>query len=208
MKRRFLRRTAAGTALGLAALGVGGTAVAAPTAPAPAPTAVVQVVPATTELQPATARVTRAVASRSARSGDVADLLQDLVDDGVLSADERDAIAADVARASAPADDERLFSLQSAAEVLGTDAAGLRAALSQDGATLATVAAASGIMTDDLVDALTAVAGEHVDLAAARGLIDADEAAGRRAALAAVVADAVQAEYPDPLRGGATTNTV
>jgi|GEM_PF-3679095 len=214
MKRRFLRRTAAGTVLALSALGAGSAAAATP-ATSSASTSVVHATPSSTLAAP-TARVTRAVTSRPARDEELTDVLQTLVDDGALSSEERDAIAADVARATKPSGDDgtvladadqRLFDLDAAARVIGTDAASLAAALSQDGATLADVAQRHGVTVGALVTGLTAAAAEHLDVAAAQGLIEEREAEERRAALSVVIADAVQAEYPDPLRGS-TTDTV
>ncbi|MDO8148801.1 hypothetical protein Q6350_10195 [Isoptericola sp. b515] len=177
MKRRFLRRTAAAGALGLAALGAA----------------------------PAVAADTALPQHEVQHTGTVVELLQTLVDDGAITAAERDAIAADVERADeGEEDDERLLDLPTAAAVIGIAPAALRTALSADGATLASVAAARGVPLPTLEAGLVAAASHRLETAVDQGLLSPEEADRCRAELAAVVADVVQAQYPD-LRGGRST---
>ncbi|MEG3615262.1 hypothetical protein [Isoptericola haloaureus] len=183
MRFRRIRTTAVAGALGLATLGAAPAAVAAPAVTVEAPAT------ETSTAADVTERWTEA--------------LQELVDDGAITPARRDAVlaslAGDVDRSAStpvPHDDERLVTPQAAAQALGMTVEALDVALSEEGATLASVAADRGIGRDDLVHALGSAAARRVDAAVQAGLLGADEAAERRAALPGVVSDAVEAQYP------------
>lgn len=93
--------------------------------------------------------------------------------------------------------------MTAAAEALGLSIDELRAALA-DGSTLAEVAAAQGVPTEDLVAAMVAAAQERIDAAVADGRLDAADAEERKADLAERVTDHVENGMPaGGHRGGA-----
>ncbi|PFG43435.1 hypothetical protein ATJ88_2132 [Isoptericola jiangsuensis] len=237
MRRRFWRTTATASALGLAALGVGSAASAedlATTTDETVRTTVVVGAPTLARTGTGSGTATDTAAARWAAA------LQELVDDGTITAEQRDAAVAGVTgrrtatrtttvtspgsrtgtpsggssravpgavagTASVPAsgtstdEDVPVVDHACAAVTLGLTVEELRTALAEHGATLASVADARGVGAGSLVRALTTDAGRRIDAAVAAGSLSVDDAAERTAVLAAVVRDAVQAEYPDPL---------
>lgn len=87
-----------------------------------------------------------------------------------------------------------IIDLATAARVIGVSPARLDAALARQGATLTAVAARHGVASEELVDALVADAVRRLDQAVLAGGVDSVAAVERRAVLADVVRDAVQAD--------------
>lgn len=119
--------------------------------------------------------------------------LDELVTDGTISAEQADAVADHLVdqagnragnragdRVRDGRQDRRSDRVATISELLGLDADTLRTEL-QDGATLAEIAEANGVSSDDLVDALVAEAMGRIDVAVENGRID-QEAADERAA--------------------------
>ncbi len=142
------------------------------------------------------------------------EMLQALVDDGTLSADQADAVVVHMVEnrperdgprgpgRGVPGRGHRGAHLETVTELLGIEADTLRAEL-QAGATLAEVAEANDVTTDDLVAALVADAMERIDEAVAEGRITADEAAEKEAQLTERVTARVNGERPErPDRAG------
>ncbi len=136
------------------------------------------------------------------------EMLQPLVDDGTLSADQADAVVAHMVEnrperdgprgpgRGGPGRGHRGAHLETVTELLGIEAETLRAEL-QGGATLAEVAEANGVATDELVAALVADAMERIDEAVAEGKITAEEAAEKEAQLTERVTARVNGERPE-----------
>ncbi|MEJ5914355.1 hypothetical protein [Pseudokineococcus sp. 1T1Z-3] len=89
-----------------------------------------------------------------------------------------------------------VMDLDTAAEVVGLSEEELRAALAEDGATLASVAQGQGVATEDLVDALVAAAERHLDEEVAEGGLTQEEADERVDGLRERVQAAVEQELP------------
>jgi hypothetical protein len=87
-----------------------------------------------------------------------------------------------------------IIDLAAAAATIGVSSAQLDVALQRDGATLAGVAARHGVGSEDLVDALVVDAARRLDQAVLAGGVDSVAAVERRAVLADVVRDAVEAD--------------
>lgn len=83
---------------------------------------------------------------------------------------------AEVAQDGRQGRNRRGRTLSAAAEIIGLDAENIRAEL-QDGSTLADVAEANGVSTDDLIDGLVANVEERLDAKVEDGSITAEEAA-------------------------------
>lgn len=129
--------------------------------------------------------------------------LDDLVTDGVITDEQADAVAAHLAervpdrpgRGEGPRGHRANFEIVTA--LLGIDAETLRTEL-KAGATLAEVAEANGVSTDELVDALVADAMKHLDVAVENGRIDQAEADERAADLEERITERVTtARTPD-----------
>lgn len=135
--------------------------------------------------------------------------LDELVDAGTITAEQADAVAAHLAE-QAPdrgrhgprgshgplgrfADGEIL-------DLLGIDAETLRDEL-RGGATLAEVAEANGVSSDELIDALVARATERLDEAVANGRIDEDEAAEKIAELEERITERIASSADDDVDG-------
>ncbi|MBC7289712.1 MAG: hypothetical protein H5T83_00065 [Actinotalea sp.] len=115
--------------------------------------------------------------------------LEARVQDGTISAEQADAVAATLAEQLGPrggfgghGHGERGVALTAAADALGLTTDELRAALA-DGSTLADVAEEQGVAVEDLVAALVAAAEERIDDAVADGRLTAEEAEERTAEL-------------------------
>ena len=111
--------------------------------------------------------------------------LQDLVDDGTISEEQRDAVVAALREQRPDRDgirDRARPGAEAVAEILGLDSSTIRAAL-RDGQSLADIAAEQGVDSDELVDALVDAAEVRVEAALEAGRIDDEKAA-------AILADA------------------
>ncbi len=75
-------------------------------------------------------------------------------------------------------------------DLLGIDAATLREEL-RSGATLAEIAAANGVSTDDLIAALVTAADERLDTAVENGRLTAEEAAEKLAEIETKITDRI-----------------
>lgn len=138
----------------------------------------------------------------------VRDVLDDLVADGTLTADQADAVAEALADARplmghGPHHGPRgAHVLGQIAETLGLDPLELRDALA-DGATIAELADEAGVSTDDIVSAVVQAAQDRLDDAVANGRIDAADAEAKLAEIEANVAALIagEIELPDRLEG-------
>jgi len=135
----------------------------------------------------------------------IREMLQELVDDGTLSAEQADAVTSHMIenrpeRGDRPGRGGRhgqgRFGGEVVTELLGIDAETLRAEL-RGGATLVEVAAANGVTEEALVDALVADAMERIDQAVADGKIDAATAAERSADIEERITARVNGERPE-----------
>ena len=141
------------------------------------------------------------------------EVLQPLVDDGTITAEQADAVTAHLKESlperggghghggglgHAGGGLGRFLGESSDAvtELLGIDAETLREEL-RDGATLAEVATAHGVDTQTLIDTLVATATAHIDEAVTDGRIDAAEAEERKATLVERVTDRVNGVRPE-----------
>jgi polyhydroxyalkanoate synthesis regulator phasin len=142
--------------------------------------------------------------------------LQDLVDDGTISAEQADAVAAHLVENRPDrgrfGDHEGRGPGRGAGhlpglggpghgrfgspfdgevlETLGIDAATLRAGL-EDGKSLAEIAAEQGVEVQTLIDELVAEGSERIDEAVTNGRLDADQAADRKAELESRITEMV-----------------
>jgi len=183
-----------GTAAGLV-FGVPGLSNAASSDVAVTPAAVVQ--------QVEDDAVTEALETRPEPGTRMRDAIQTLVDDGTITADQADAVVAELI-ANAPdrgerrenregrreARQDRRQAPEAVQELLGLSPEELREQL-RDGATLGDIATAQGIDPQDVVDAIVAEMAERVDAAVADGKLDADAAAERLAEAEQRVSDRV-----------------
>ena len=183
-----------GTAAGLV-FGVPGLSNAASSDVAVTPAAVVQ--------QVEDDAVTEALETRPEPGTRMRDAIQTLVDDGTITADQADAVVAELI-ANAPdrgerrenregrreARQDRRQAPEAVQELLGLSPEELREQL-RDGATLGDIATAQGIDPQDVVDAIVAEMTERVDAAVADGKLDADAAAERLAEAEQRVSDRV-----------------
>lgn len=126
--------------------------------------------------------------------------LDEMVTDGVITAEQADAVAAHLAQ-SAPdrggvhGRRGHHANFGTVTELLGIDGETLRTEL-QGGSTLAEVAEANGVSTDELVDALVADAMEHLDAAVENGRLDQAEADERAADLEERITERVTTARP------------
>jgi polyhydroxyalkanoate synthesis regulator phasin len=137
-----------------------------------------------------------------APAGDrVRELLQPLVEDGTIDADQADAVASYLAEQRPEGRDHRpgprrpAFDGEVVADLIGIDATSLREQL-RDGASIADVAEANGVDPQTVIDALVAEAQAHLDLAVDNGRLSADEAAEKAATLEERVTARVNGERP------------
>jgi polyhydroxyalkanoate synthesis regulator phasin len=186
----------AGTAAGLV-FGVPGITSAAQDTSVVTPAAVVQQVD---EDQPEDAPVETGTRLR--------ETLQQLVDDGTLTAEQADAVTALLVenrpelgegrgdRHGRPGGFGRGVASEALTDLLGLDAAELRTQL-RDGATLAEIATAQGVEVQDVVDELVAELEERVDNAVENGRLDQAEADEKLAEAEARITDMVNNGRPD-----------
>ena len=139
--------------------------------------------------------------------GWLADTLQELVDDGTITAEQADAVEGAIEEAR-PERERRgpggfghrhrggwPLALEEAAGALGIDTDALREAL-RDGQSIADIAAEQGVELQTVIDALVAAAEERLDEAVAAGDIDAEQAAERLAALSDRITSFVEEGFP------------
>ncbi len=143
---------------------------------------------------------------RPDKSVQLREMLQALVDDGTITADQADAVTAHMIESRSEGvgggrghggpgkfggrDGARSEAL---AEVLGIDAETLREELSS-GSTIADLAAANGVSVDDVVAALTAEAQTRIDEAVAEGKITQEEADAKLAEIETKISERVNAD--------------
>jgi len=196
-----------GTAAGLV-LGVPGLTSAASGDVAVQPVAVVQQVDETDPPAPVDAPADDAPAGAGTR---LRETLQPLVDDGTITAEQADAVAARIVE-NRPERGERgerregqrggpgMFSRgvgsEALTDLLGLDAQELRQQV-RDGATLAEIATAQGVETQAVIDELVAELTERVDNAVENGRIDQAEADQKLADAEAKITDMVNNGRPD-----------
>ncbi len=136
-------------------------------------------------------------AERSAR---ITEALQPLVDDGILTVAQRDAVVAAL-EAAAPLGGHgghggrgghgmRGEGLEAAAEALGMTTDELRTEL-RDGATIAEIAAAEGVEVQSVIDAMVVAAGAHLAEHVAAGDITQEQADARLEEITARITDHV-----------------
>jgi uncharacterized protein YidB (DUF937 family) len=134
--------------------------------------------------------------------------LQELVDDGAITAEQADAVAAHLAANRAERGEGgpgrrhgglgmfgRGVASEALTDLLGLDAAALRTQL-RDGATLAEIAADQGVEVQAVVDELVAEVAERVDNAVANGRIDQAQADEKLAEAEARITDMVENGRP------------
>jgi polyhydroxyalkanoate synthesis regulator phasin len=132
----------------------------------------------------------------------ITEALAGLVDDGSLTQDQADEVAATLAESGLGGPGGRGghgpgMDLSVAAETLGLSEEDLRTALEADGATLAQVAEDQGVEVDALVDALVAAGEERIADAVADGRITQEEADERLADLEARITERVESSMPE-----------
>ncbi len=136
----------------------------------------------------------------SSAVGRITDALSGLVDDGSLTQEQADEVAATLGEADlggpgGPGGHPgRGPDLAAAAEALGMSEEGLRTALQADGATLAGVAEDQGVAVGTLVQALVAAEQERIAEAVADGRLSQEEADERLADLEQRVTERVESE--------------
>lgn len=143
-------------------------------------------------------------ARQADRTARLREQLQPLVDAGTITAEQADAVAAQLVESMPgdrgpgggwghrrgggfPFDGEIL-------ETLGIDVATLREQL-QDGASLADIAAAQGVDVQALIDALVTEGSERIDEAVAAGRLDETEAATKKAELETRITELVNSSF-------------
>jgi len=184
-KRSTLRNGLAGAAIGAAAL-VGGVTVL------PSLAGAQDAEPETPETE---APETEAEATESASSSGV---LAELVEEGVITQEQADTIAErfEAARGERGQRSNRnRVGSEVLTELLGLSQAEIREAF-QDGSTLADLAEAQGVATDDLVDALVAEAEERVNEKLEAGDITQEQADTRLDGIEEKIEAAVTTERP------------
>jgi polyhydroxyalkanoate synthesis regulator phasin len=197
-----------GTAAGMV-LGVPGLSGASTDSAADSPAAIVQQVDDTTPPADEAAPVdVTPPADRPDPGVRLREVLQDLVDDGTITADQADAVTTHLVE-NAPDRGGRRGPggrdghggpggaiSDAVTEALGIDAETLRTQLA-DGSSLADIATANGVDPQTVIDALVAEAQARIDAAVADGKIDADVAAERTADLEARITARVNGEGGD-----------
>jgi polyhydroxyalkanoate synthesis regulator phasin len=127
----------------------------------------------------------------------IADALSGLVDDGSITQEQADEVAATLSEAGLGdrgGHHGRGPDLATAAEALGMTEEDLREALEADGATLAQVAEDQGVAVDTLVQALVTAEEDRIAEAVADGRLTQEQADERLADLEQRVTDRVEAE--------------
>jgi len=199
-----------GTAAGLV-LGVPGLTSAASGDVAAQPVAVVQQVDETDPPAPVDAPADDAPAGAGTR---LRETLQPLVDDGTITAEQADAVAARIVdnrpergergergerregQRGGPGMFSRGIGSEALTDLLGLDAQELRQQV-RDGATLAEIATAQGVETQAVIDELVAELIERVDNAVENGRIDQAEADQKLADAETKITDMVDNGRPD-----------
>ena len=137
------------------------------------------------------------------RSDRIREVLQTLVDDETISADQADAVAAHLAE-QVPARDGRRggkgfpgrgVARDAVVEVIGVDAETLRDEL-RAGNSLADIAEANGVEVDAVIDVLVDAAAERLETAVANERLTDDEAADRLAEVTERITARVNGERP------------
>lgn len=140
------------------------------------------------------------------RTERIREILQSLVDDETISADQADAVAAHLAE-QAPARGDRDgrrggkgfpgrgVGSDAVVEALGIDADTLRDEL-RAGSSLADIAAENGVDVQVVIDAMVAAASERIDTAVENERLTEDEAAEKLADLTERITDVVNGERP------------
>jgi polyhydroxyalkanoate synthesis regulator phasin len=165
------------------ALALGGLAVAAPALADPDPSA-----------GPGTAAVER-----------IRDALAGLVEDGSLTEEQADEVAATLAESGFGGHGGhpwRGLALETAATALDMTEDELRTALQEDGATLAGIAEEQGVPVEDLVAALVEAAQERIAQAVEDGRISQEQADARLGDLEERITEWVNADLPGHLGHG------
>jgi hypothetical protein len=134
-------------------------------------------------------------------------VLQPLVDDGTITADQRDAVVAALEEAGPLGDGHRggrfgfgaRVELDTVARAIGIDVATLRSELK--GSTIAAVAANHQVDVQTVIDAVVADADTHIDQAVTDGKLTQDQADTIKASLTDTVTKAVNGELPMGGRG-------
>jgi polyhydroxyalkanoate synthesis regulator phasin len=139
------------------------------------------------------------------------EVLQSLVDDGTITADQADAVTAHLVEnrpergefgegrgghRGGPGMFGRGVASEALTDLLGLDAQELRTQL-RDGATLAEIASAQGVEVQAVIDELVAEVTERVDNAVANGRIDQAEADEKLAEAEAEITERVNNGRPD-----------
>lgn len=126
-------------------------------------------------------------------------VLAELVDAGVITQEQADAISEALAEAAprhrGPGFHRGGESLELAADAIGIEVEELRAALG-DGSSIADVATENGVSVDAVVDALVAGANERIDQAVEDERISAEDAEARRAEAEERIQALVNGELP------------
>ena len=138
----------------------------------------------------------------------ITEALSGLVDDGSITQDQADEVAATLADSGLGGPGGHRggpgfgAELGTAAEALGMTEEELRSALEADGATLAHVAEDEGVEVEILVDALVTAAEERIAEAVEDGRLTQDEADERLADLATRITERVNSPLPERPEGG------
>ena len=214
-RRRNRRTTAIGVTAGLLGGGAIGLLVAMPSfssAASPAPTPTTEVVVTddsgnddTTEVPADAPDVPASEADREARATErIRAELQNLVDDGTISAAQADAVAADLASSlpgrgpGGPGWHHRHpgFDGEVLAGLLGIDVETLRSDL-RDGKTVAEIAAEQGVEVQSVIDSLVAEAEAHLALSVESGRLTQEEADAKLAEVTERITDFVNNGRPE-----------
>lgn len=127
----------------------------------------------------------------------IAERLQNLVDDGTITADQAQAVAEHLADGFGPRGHRGPKGIGQVAEFLGMESEDFRAAL-QEYDTLADLAAANGSSGDELVEFLVGQAEERLAQAVEDGKVDQAEADEKLAEIEEKITEMVNSEIPEP----------